>query len=231
MSGADDARTDPSAATPRVRTKICGVTRVIDAGLAGRAGADFVGAILSAGFSRSVSTVLAARFSEASGRPLVGVTVDEELPDLVSLARRSGAQVLQLHGGEPPEFLEALAGEGEWELWKALRVRSAEEVLDALDRYGSVADGILLDGWHPEVQGGSGIRFPWDLVAPLRDRFPAGVRFVAAGGLQPENVAEAVRRLRPDVVDVSSGVEVSRGIKDAARVRAFIRNAQRDMSP
>jgi phosphoribosylanthranilate isomerase len=222
------ADTEGPVTTRRVRTKICGITRVIDAGLAGRAGADFVGAILTSGFSRSVPTALAARFTEASGRPLVGVTVDESLPDLVGLARRSGAQVLQLHGKEPPEFLEALAKEGDWELWKALRVRSADEVVDALDRYGSVADGILLDGWHPEVQGGSGIRFPWDLVEPMRATFPSHLRFVAAGGLHPDNVAEAVDRLRPDVVDVSSGVEISRGIKDAARVRAFIRNAQRD---
>lgn len=230
MRGTDDSGASDSGATPRVQTKICGITRVIDAGLAGRAGADFVGAILTAGFSRSVATSLAARFSEASGRPLVAVTVDETLSELVGLARRSRASVLQLHGGEPPELLEALAAEGEWELWKALRVRSADEVLGALERYAGVADGILLDGWHPEVEGGSGVRFPWDLVAPTRDRFPAGIRFIAAGGLQPDNVAEAVRRLRPDVVDVSSGVEVSRGIKDAARVRAFIRNAQRDIA-
>jgi phosphoribosylanthranilate isomerase len=171
---------------------------------------------------------LAARFPEEAGRPLVAVTVDESLADLVRVAHRTGASVLQLHGDEPPETLESLREEGDWELWKALRVRSADEVLSALQRYGAVADGILLDGWHAEVQGGSGIRFPWDLVAPIRDRFPDDLRFIAAGGLQPDNVAEAVRRLRPDVVDVSSGVEISHGIKDAARVRAFIRNAKQD---
>lgn len=212
----------------RVRTKICGITRVDDAGLAGRAGADYVGAILTKGYRRSVPPETAAGFPEAAGRPLVAVTVDETLGDLVALARRSGASVLQLHGDEPPETLAALRNEGEWELWKALRVRSAGAVLSALDRYGAVADGMLLDGWHPEHRGGSGIRFPWDLVEPVRDRFPPGIRFVAAGGLQPDNVAEAVRRLRPDVVDVSSGVEISYGIKDAARVRAFIRNARLD---
>lgn len=212
----------------RVRTKICGITRVDDAGLAGRAGADYVGAILTKGYRRSVPPETAADFPEAAGRPLVAVTVDETLGDLVALARRSGASVLQLHGDEPPETLAALRNEGEWELWKALRVRSAGAVLSALDRYGAVADGMLLDGWHPEHRGGSGIRFPWDLVEPVRDRFPPGIRFVAAGGLQPDNVAEAVRRLRPDVVDVSSGVEISYGIKDAARVRAFIRNARLD---
>lgn len=202
--------------------------RVQDAGLAGRAGADYVGAILTPGYRRSVAPETAAAYPEASGRALVAVTVDEPLDRLVDIARRSGAAVLQLHGDEEPEVLAALRDEGDWELWKALRVRSADAVLTALDRYGAVADGMLLDGWHPEHRGGSGIRFPWDLVEPVRDRFPADLRFVAAGGLQPGNVAEAVRRLRPDVVDVSSGVEIAHGVKDAARVRAFIRNARRD---
>lgn len=202
--------------------------RVEDAGLAGRAGADFVGAILTEGYRRSVAPDLAAKFSDESGCRLVGVTVDESLERLAHLARSSGASVLQLHGDEPPELLTALRGEGDWELWKAVRVRSAEAVLAALDRYAEVADGMLLDGWHPEHRGGSGVRFPWDLIEPVRAQFPDGVRFIAAGGLQPDNVAEAVERLRPDVVDVSSGVEVSHGVKDAARVRAFIRNARQD---
>lgn len=217
----------PDAPSP-VRTKICGITRVDDAGLAGRAGADYVGAVLTDGFRRSVSPETAAAYPDAAGRPLVAVTVDEPLSRLTDLARRAGASVLQLHGDEPPERLVALRDEGDWELWKALRVRSADAVLTALERYADVADGMLLDGWHPEHRGGSGIRFPWDLVEPVRDRFPEGLRFIAAGGLQPDNVAEAVRRLRPDVVDVSSGVEITHGIKDAARVRAFIRNARRD---
>jgi phosphoribosylanthranilate isomerase len=212
-----------------VRTKICGITRLEDAGLAGRAGADYVGAILSPGFRRSVEPEFASRYPEESGRPLVAVTVDAPMPDLVDIARRAGASVLQLHGDEPPERLEALRDEGEWELWKALRVRSADEVRAALDRYADAADGLLLDGWHPEHRGGSGIRFPWDLVEPVRPEFPSGLRFIAAGGLQPENVAEAVQRLSPDVVDVSSGVEIEHGIKDPARVRAFIRNATRDL--
>lgn len=211
-----------------VRTKICGITRVDDAGLAGRAGAHFVGAILTEGYRRSVTPEFAAAYPDASGCPLVGVTVDEPLDRLVDLARRAGVSVLQLHGDEDPEMIEALRSEGDWELWKALRVRSADGVTSALDRYSGVVDGMLLDGWHPEHRGGSGVRFPWDLIEPVRDRFPSELRFIAAGGLHPDNVAEAVVRLRPDVVDVSSGVEITHGVKDAARVRAFIRNATRD---
>lgn len=210
----------------RVKVKICGITRTSDAVLAQRAGADYVGAILSPGYGRSVAPEKAATFAAETGLPLVGVTVDEPLPALAGAARTAGVSVLQLHGSESPERLEAIRAEGAWELWKALRVRTAAEVEEALDLFGSVADGLLLDGWHPEHRGGSGVRFPWDLVEPLRPRFPSGLRFVAAGGLQADNVGEAVRRLRPHVVDVSSGVEITVGIKDAGRVRAFIDNAR-----
>ena len=105
-------------------------------------------------------------------------------------------------------------------------MRTTDEVLVALEAFAGVADGLLLDGWHPEHAGGSGVRFPWDLVEPVRYRFPEGLTFVAAGGLRPSNVAEAVERLDPDVVDVSSGVEISPGVKDAGRIHAFIRNAR-----
>jgi phosphoribosylanthranilate isomerase len=206
--------------------KICGITRLEDALAAAHAGADYLGAILSTGFRRSVEPGLATRYPGETGRPLVGVLVDETPSRAAQLARATGASVLQLHGNETPRVLEALRELGSWRLWKALRVRTAAEVREALDLYGPLADGLLLDGWHPEHRGGSGVRFPWDLVAPLRDEFPGHLTFIAAGGLQPDNVGEAVRRLRPDVVDVSSGVEIRPGIKDAGRVRSFIRMAR-----
>jgi phosphoribosylanthranilate isomerase len=206
--------------------KICGLTQVEDARMAARAGATYLGAILSVGFRRSVVPGTAARYHEETGRPLVAVLVDETPSRAAQLARATGAAVLQLHGAEPPRVVRALRDLGDWQIWKALRIREAGEVLQAMERYGGLVDALLLDGWHPEHRGGSGARFPWDLVAPVRDRFPPGLGLVAAGGLQPGNVAEAVRRLRPDVVDVSSGVEIRPGIKDPGRVRAFIRNAR-----
>jgi phosphoribosylanthranilate isomerase len=127
--------------------------------------------------------------------------------------------------------LTSLRGLGEWQLWKALRVRDADDVLEALECFEGVADALLLDGWHPEHRGGSGARFPWDVVAAIRDRFPPEMALVAAGGLQPGNVAEAIWSLRPDVVDVSSGVELRPGIKDPGRVRAFIGQARSNIDP
>jgi phosphoribosylanthranilate isomerase len=212
-----------------VRVKVCGITRLEDGIHAHRAGADYLGVIASEGFSRSTSLALAAELAEETGVPVVAVTVDEPAARLAQIARTSRATVLQLHGEESPEVLRILRDAGDWKLWKALRVRTADEVLEALARYGEVADAILLDGWHPEHRGGSGSRFPWDLVSPLRGEFRGATELVAAGGLTPSNVAEAVRALRPDVVDVSSGVEMEKGRKDAGRMRTFIENAKRAM--
>jgi phosphoribosylanthranilate isomerase len=206
--------------------KICGLTRIEDARAAVRAGADYLGAILSGGFRRSIEPGVAASFTGETDRPLVAVLVDETPSRSAQLGRATGAAVLQLHGLEPPRVLEALRDLGDWQLWKAVRVRTADEVLEALETYGAVAHGLLLDGWHPEHRGGSGVRFPWDVVAPLREAFPATLELIAAGGLQPDNVAEVVLRLRPDVVDVSSGVESRPGVKDARRMRSFIRRAR-----
>lgn len=213
-----------AAASPRV--KICGLTRLQDAHAAAHAGADFLGTILSPGFGRSVEPELARRIVEETGLPVVGVTVDAPVDEMVELAERGGVAILQLHGDESPEVVAELRRSGDWAIWKALRVRTTDEVVSALDRWAGRTDGLLLDGWHPEHAGGSGVRFPWDLVEPVRDRFPAALTFIAAGGLRPVNVGDAVRRLRPDVVDVSSGVEISTGVKDAGRVHAFIRNAR-----
>ena len=208
------------------RIKICGLTRLPDAHAAAHAGADFLGTILSPGYGRSVEPEFAREIVEGTGLPVVGVTVDESVDRMVELAERGGVAILQLHGSEGPDDIEALRRLGDWAVWKALRVRTTREVVEAIDVFAGVADGLLLDGWHPEHAGGSGVRFPWDLVEPVRFRFPEGLTFVAAGGLRPSNVSEAVRRLDPDVVDVSSGVEISQGVKDAGRLHAFIRNAR-----
>jgi phosphoribosylanthranilate isomerase len=206
--------------------KICGVMRTEDAVVAAHAGADYVGAILSSGFGRSVSIESAVAYGAETGLPVVGVTVDEDFDHLVRIGEEAELSVLQLHGTESPEVVARLSEAGPWRVWKALRVRSAEEIEEALERYGPVADGLLLDGWHPEHRGGSGVRFPWDLLSPLREGFPDGLTFIAAGGLNPENVGDAIRHMRPDVVDVSSGVEIAHGVKEPGRVRSFVRGAR-----
>lgn len=209
-----------------MRIKICGLMRAEDARHAAAAGADYLGAILSEGFGRSVPITIAREFAKPGGPPLVAVLVDEPTGEAVAKARQVRASVLQLHGEETPTTVDELRREGSWALWKAVRPRSAEELRRAADRYAEHADALLVDGWHREFPGGVGASFPWELIEEIRGQLPPGLALVTAGGLTAETVAEAVVRLTPDVVDVSSGVESVAGQKDRNKVEAFIRAAR-----
>lgn len=205
--------------------KICGLTRRVDAEHAAGCGADYVGVVLAPGGRRSVAVEDAAIMLRDLG-PLpprkVGVFVDADPDQLRRAAEGIGLDVLQLHGDESPATVRAARAEGPWEVWKAVRPRNAAEFLDALDRYGADADGLLLDGWSDEARGGTGECFPWEAVAAERRRVPHHLALIAAGGLRSANVAAAIALLSPDVVDVSSGVEHSPGAKDPHAVRQFV---------
>jgi phosphoribosylanthranilate isomerase len=200
------------------RVKICGVTRVEDARVAWAAGADALGLNFYPRSPRYVTPETAAALART--RPalgsVVGVFVNES-PDVIrARVRDCGLTSVQLHGDEPPE---ACSGYGV-PVIKALRVRGPEDVERARTYVGAgeVAT-LLLDGAAPGY-GGGGVGFDWSLVARLAG---AGVPVLVAGGLNPDNVQQAVRATRPYGVDVASGVEVSPGIKDADAVRAFVR--------
>ncbi len=207
--------------------KICGLKRRGDAEMVVREGADFLGVVLVPGTPRALSPEEAREVVSGLGVPVVMVVADLELARIVDAAGLIGAGIIQLHGEEPPRQVAELKERGPWEVWKALRVRIGEDARRGIEAFSGVADGILLDGWHPVQKGGSGTAFSWEDVATVRGSFPEGIRLVAAGGLNPENVEEAIRRLEPHVVDVSSGVEDRAGIKSSEKVRAFIRNARR----
>lgn len=200
--------------------KVCGLTRHEDARHAAEAGAAYLGVILAPGGKRSV-TPEAARviFGDLSARR-VGVFVDAA--DAAARAEAAGVNVIQLHGDESPEVAARLREAG-WEVWKALRPRTGGEFADEAPRWAGAVDALLLDGFSAAARGGTGASFPWAEVAARMDALPAGTRLVAAGGLRPGNVAEAALALRPSVVDVSSGVESSPGIKDPDAVRRFVR--------
>jgi phosphoribosylanthranilate isomerase len=134
--------------------------------------------------------------------------------------------VLQLHGAETPEEAAELRAAGPWRVWKAVRVRDEEDLLDAVDLYAEVVDGLLLDGWSAHAEGGTGTRFDWDDVAPHRVLLPETCELIVAGGLTSESVAHMVDVLRPDVVDVSSGVESAPGRKSASKMAAFVASAR-----
>ncbi|HAW89233.1 MAG TPA: N-(5'-phosphoribosyl)anthranilate isomerase [Gemmatimonadetes bacterium] len=206
--------------------KICGITTPEDALVAQELGADYLGMILSQGFSRSILPDEAVDIGLVAETPLVAVLVDESLDEAQRIAELSGTSVIQLHGEENVEYVEELRRRGMWTIWKAVRVRDPEDVTRAVEGLGTSVDGLLLDGWHPDRPGGSGVSFSWEGVRVMRDQIPSALKVIVAGGLTPGNVADAVRVLRPDVVDVVSGVELNIRRKDPELIGAFVRNAR-----
>jgi phosphoribosylanthranilate isomerase len=207
--------------------KFCGLTRRVDARLAASLGAAYGGVILAPGGKRSITPVAAAELFADLALARVGVFVDAGLDEVRRAAEVAGLHVLQLHGAEPPSELAALRAEGRWKVWKAVRPRSAAELLDAVDFYRADADALLLDGWSASAPGGVGARFPWEEIAECRDEIPGTLDLVVAGGLTPGNVERAITLLRPAVVDVSSGVESAPGVKDSAAMPAFLEAVHR----
>jgi phosphoribosylanthranilate isomerase len=211
------------AGSPQV--KICGVCSAQDAGHAARAGATYVGVILAPGRQRTLAVAEAE--SVFAGCPVqrVGVFVDAPPAEVLVAAERLRLDAVQLHGAESPAVAELLAAELPAQIWKAVAVRSAADVDVAVDRFAGVAHALVLDGWSPAGHGGTGSSFDWEEAAAARGRVPGSLRVIVAGGLTPDNVGGVVALLRPDVVDVSSGVEAAPRSKSAERVQEFVRAA------
>lgn len=203
--------------------KICGVTQREQAlGIAGL-GADFIGINFWPQAKRYLPLEKADWLSEIPATTtIVGVFVNADPAYLREVAATGLISHLQLHGDESPDFCAMLAEEGH-SLIKAFQVRDAG-MLDQIADY-PVKD-ILLDAYHPEQRGGSGETFPWDLALQFKQKYPNRSLFLA-GGLHADNVADAVRSVRPYAVDVASGVEDDRpGFKNLAKVARFIEQAK-----
>lgn len=211
------------------QAKICGVCRPEDAEFARSAGADYIGVILAPGSRRSQDAMSAAAIFEAAGDGIgrVGVFVEAELPEVVAMARRLSLDIVQLHGAETAEMVKQVRAAGPWRVWKAVRPRSAAELDAAIVEYDGIADALLLDGWSGSAAGGTGARAPWTDLATSREALSGRTRLVLAGGLDASVLPQAIATLRPDVVDVSSGVEAEVGKKDPERVAAFVAAAHR----
>ena len=201
-----------------VRVKICGITSVADAMTAAEAGADMIGLMFYDGSPRHITIAQAAEISRALSPFMlkVGVFVNPEEAQVMEAISACGLNLLQFHGDESSDFCTQF---GLMSV-KALRVKDAES-LAALENYST--DAFLLDAHSKSGLGGTGEKFNWDLAIEAQ-RFNKPI--FLAGGLTPENVAAAVRQVRPFAVDVSSGVESAPGKKDAAKVRAFIQAAK-----
>jgi phosphoribosylanthranilate isomerase len=199
--------------------KICGVTSVQDVELCVAAGVDAIGLNFAPGSPRFLTLAAAAPIAQAIPAHVlsVGVFVDADLAQLSEYKRVLALRCLQLHGDEPPELLNQFLPHA----YKALRVRGADVLAEAA-RY--AGEHVLLDAYVPGAHGGTGARFDWKLARDLGELR----KVTLAGGLTPDNVAEAVAVARPFCVDVASGVELSPGRKDPERVRAFVRAAKSD---
>jgi phosphoribosylanthranilate isomerase len=201
-----------------VKVKICGITSIDDGLAAAQAGADMIGLMFYERSPRNIVLGQAAEISRALPPFLmrVGVFVNPTEEFVMHAIAECQLSLLQFHGDEPSEFCTQF---GLMNL-KALRVRD-ESSLNALEQYHTSA--FLLDAHSKNGLGGTGETFNWDLAIQAQ-KF--GKPIFLAGGLTPENVAEAVRKVRPFAVDVSSGVESSPGKKDHAKVKAFITAAK-----
>jgi phosphoribosylanthranilate isomerase len=196
------------------RIKICGITRPEDARSAADSGADAIGLVFYPRSPRAVSVEQASEIV-ASLPPFitsVALFVDESVDEINRVLNRVPVDMIQFHGDETAAFCSSFGRP-----WiKALRVRPDLDIRALTERYAD-ARAILLDAWQEGVPGGTGRQFDWALVPASLPR-----PVVVAGGLNPDNVGEAVSRLRPAAVDVSGGVESSPGIKDAAEIGRFV---------
>ncbi len=202
----------------RTRIKICGITREQDGIDAAGHGADAIGLVFADKSPRRVSLEQAGRI--ACVLPpfvsTVALFVNPTAAEVEHVIESVNPDLLQFHGEETPVFCQSFGRR----YLKAVQVRPGLDLLQyASDFVG--AQGLLLDAYTPDAHGGTGHRFDWSLI-------PAGLSLpvILAGGLEPGNVAEAVHRVQPWAVDVSSGVEAAKGIKDAAKVAAFIKEVE-----
>jgi phosphoribosylanthranilate isomerase len=193
-----------------MKIKLCGMCRAQDARAAAQLGADYVGVILTPGFARSQSLDQAAEiFAAANGSRRVGVFVDAASDTIAQAVERLRLDVVQLHGSESAASLDELRARTQVEIWKAVRVRDRHTAQTAIATYAAHVNGVLLDG-----------------VAQFAAVTAPAVKLIVAGGLHAGNVAATVAGWRPDVVDVSYGIEREAGVKALDLMQDFVDQAR-----
>jgi len=201
------------------RVKICGLTRPEDVEAAIRAGADAIGLVF---FDKSPRAVSAEQAKQLAARipafvTLTGLFVNPDPAFVKQVLEQVPLDLLQFHGDETPEFCASFGRR-----WiKAIRVQEAGQIEQAFVDYQN-ACGLLVDAWEPDRYGGTGHSFNWQLIPEQRP-----LPLILAGGLSSANVASAIEQVRPWAVDVSGGVEQSKGRKDATKLSEFIKEVHR----
>lgn len=202
------------------KVKICGITNLEDALLSAKFGADALGFNFYKKSPRYILPELAREIIDQIPANIfkVGVFVNEARDRIVEVARITLIDAVQLHGDETPEFARKLKAETGLQVMKAFRVSESFEP-NALLEY--EVDAVLLDTYSPDSYGGTGAMFNWDIAKVLNCQ-----QLYLAGGLNSYNVAAAVKAVRPFAIDVASGVESTKGKKDARKLETFIMNAK-----
>jgi len=202
-----------------VKVKICGITNLDDALAAVDQGADALGFVFFKKSPRYISPSNAKAIIKKLSPFIstVGVFVNEDKKNMEKIAAHAKINIIQLHGDETPSVCK-LTG---YKVIKAIRVKSLES-LEPLSKYKDKVSAFLLDTYTPETLGGTGQIFNWDIAVEAK-QFG---RIILAGGLTPENVEQAIRRVHPYAVDVNSGVEAEKGRKDQDKIKLFIERAK-----
>lgn len=201
-----------------VRVKVCGITRSEDAEAAVQCGADAIGFVFWSHSARYIDVDSAHRIVEVIPPFVctVGVYVDPDAAWVEETARMAKLGLLQFHGDESPEFCNQFSQP----YIKAIRVKPDTDLLQYAERY-RTAKGLLLDTYAANMPGGTGHVFDWQLI-PQQLPLP----LILSGGLNPDNVTDAIKQTKPWAVDVSSGVEASKGIKDKKKIIAFMQGVK-----
>ncbi|MDP8298405.1 MAG: phosphoribosylanthranilate isomerase [Candidatus Tantalella remota] len=214
-----------------VKVKICGLKSVEDAVLACESGADLLGFIFIEGTPRVLSVDEARDIIEgipsdiAGGAGKVGLFKDMAAQEVFRTVKSCGLDHVQLQGDESPEYCLEIKNKADVKIIKAFKVRENILPVGGISPVGyEAADMFVFDTFHPDMDGGTGEKFDWEVLEAAK----GGIEkpFFVAGGLSPDNVADAVRTVRPYGVDVSSGIEIETGKKDEDLLKEFIKNAK-----
>lgn len=208
----------------RTRAKICGITRIQDIQSAVNAGADAIGFVFFAPSPRSVTSEQAAELIQHVPPYVqtVGLFVNASAADIQDILKISPVDMLQFHGDESPKECQTIAHTVGRRWYKAIQVKPDLDVIAEIQNYQAAgASAVLLDAWHPELKGGTGHSFDWAQFPKLN------IPLILAGGLKPENIEDAIRTTGAYAVDVSGGVESSKGMKDQQLIERFMQGVHR----
>lgn len=205
-----------------MRVKICGITNLEQGRAIANFGATSLGFILVTSSPRYISPAQLASIIPYLPAPVetIGVFVDSSLEEIRQIVRSTGLSGVQLHGQETPDYCKELRQQlPEVEIIKALRIRNAQDLANTII-YETVVNTLLLDAYHPQLMGGTGHTLDWEIL----QNFSPSCPWFLAGGLNPDNILEALAKTKSQGIDLSSGVELAPGDKDLGKVEKLFQN-------